>query len=182
MSRINDALKRAQRAQQKHAPAPDAKTPRLLPVASRPGSVIGWILPGVIGFLIMAAGLFIGMALVTRTVTKTAGKPRLVAAQPVNPVVVPAPVPASTPAPAAPPPPRSSVSPQPSQPPPPPPLPPELKLQGIVYAATRPWAIVNGQTVHVGDRLGDFQVKAISPRDVTLEKADGSQKKLGLDK
>jgi hypothetical protein len=176
MSRINDALKRAQRAQQKHPPPPGTKMPGLLPVASRPGSVIGWILPGVIGFLIVAACLFIGMALVTRTVTKTAGKPRLLAAQPANPAVVPAPAPA----PAAPPPP---ASPQPSPPPPPPPPPPpEPKLQGIVYAATRPWAIVDGQTVHVGDRLGEFRVKAISPRDVTLEKADGSQKKLGLDK
>jgi hypothetical protein len=55
-------------------------------------------------------------------------------------------------------------------------------LQGIVYAATGAWAIVDGQTVHVGDRLGDFRVKEISPRNVTLEKADGSQKKLGLDK
>jgi hypothetical protein len=173
MSRINDALKRAQQAQKKQTPAPDAKTPRLLPVASRPGSVIGWILPGVIGFLIMAAGLFIGMALVTRTVTKTAGKPRLLAAQPVNPVVVPAPTTAPAPAPAAPPPPAS---------PPQSPPPPEPKLQGIVYAATRPWAIVDGQTVHVGDRLGEFRVKAISQRSVTLEKADGSQKKLGLDK
>jgi hypothetical protein len=55
-------------------------------------------------------------------------------------------------------------------------------LQGIVYATTRPWAIVDGQTVHVSDRLGEFRVKEISPHSVTLEKTDGSQKKLGLDK
>jgi len=55
-------------------------------------------------------------------------------------------------------------------------------LQGIVYAASGSWAIVNGKTVHVGDQFGQFRVKAISQRNVTLEKADGSLKKLGLDK
>jgi hypothetical protein len=167
MSRINDALKRAQKAQQKHPPPPGTKMPRLLPAESRPGSVIGWIFPGVIGFLIVAACFFIGMALVTRTVTKTSGESRLLAAQLVNPVAVPAPISASN-------------APPPSPPPSPPP--PEPKLQGIVYAPTRSWAIVDGKTVHVGDRLGEFRVKEISQRNVTLEKADGSQKKLGLDK
>ncbi len=174
MSRINDALKRAQQAQKKQTPAPDAKMPRLLPVDSRPGSVIGWILPGVIGFLIVAACLLIGMALVTRPVTKTAGKPRLLIAQPVIPAAVA--TAASAPAAASPP---SPASPQPLPPPPPP---PEPKLQGIVYAATRPWAIVDGQSFQVGDRLGEFRVKEISQRSVTLEKTDGSQKKLSLDK
>jgi hypothetical protein len=168
MSRINDALKRAQRAQQKNPPFPDTKRPGLLPVQSRPGNVIGWILPGVIGFLIVAAFLFIGMALVTRTATKAADKPGLSAVQPANPA------PLFTPT--APPP---VLPPAPPLPPPPP---PEPKLQGIVYAATQPWAIVDGQTVHVGDQFGEFRVKEISQRNVTLEKADGSQKKLGLDK
>jgi hypothetical protein len=166
MSRINDALKRAQRAQQKHPPAPGTKMPRLLPVESRPGSVIGWILPGVIGFLIVAACLFIGMALITRTVTKAAGKPGLSAAQQAPPTAIPAPASAPLPAPTT----------------PPPPPPPEPKLQGIVCAATGAWAIVDGKTVLVGDRLGEYRVKEISQRNVTLEKADGSQKKLGLDK
>ncbi len=174
MSRINDALKRAQRAQQKNPLSPGTKRPGLLPVQSRPGNVVGWILPGVIGFLIVAAFLFIGMALVTRTATKAADKPRLSAAQTATPAATPAPVPASTAPPSPTPPPRS--------PPSPPPPAPEPKLQGIVYAATQSWAIVDGQTVHVGDRLGEFRVKEISQRNVTLEKADGSQKKLGLDK
>ena len=172
MSRINDALKRAQRAQKTNQPPPDTKVPRLLPVESRPGNAIGWILPGVIGFLIVAACLFIGMALVTHTVTKTRPEPRLTAAQPVNPAPIPVPS-----APLPPPP----TSPPPTLPPTPPP-PPEPKLQGIVYTATQPWAIVDGKTVHVGDRLGEFRVKEISQHNVTLEKADGSQEKLGLDK
>ena len=173
MSRINDALKRAQRAQRQNLSLPGANVPRRLPVQSGPGSAIGWILPGVIGFLIVAACLFIGMALITRTATKAANRPNLVAAQPATSAPAAAPVRAPTPAPAAAPPPLASA-----QPPPP----PEPKLQGIVYAATGAWAIVDGQTVHAGDRLGDFRVKEISPRNVTLEKADGSQKKLGLDK
>ena len=178
MSRINDALKRAQRAQRQNLPLPGADMPRRPLIQSGPGNAISWILPGVIGFLIVAACLFIGMALFTRTVTKAASRPEVVAQQPANPIPASVPVRAPTPARATAPPP---ASPRLSQPPPPPP-PPEPKLQGIVYAAKGAWAIVDGQTVHVGDRFGDFRVKEISPRNVTLEKADGSQKKLGLDK
>jgi hypothetical protein len=172
MSRINDALKRASRAQQKNPPP---SLPRLLPVESRPGSVIGWILPGVVGFLIIAACLFTGLALATRTVTTAAGESKSWAAQPVRPVATPAPDRVPSPIPVTRPAPASMA---PSSPPPAPP--PEPRLQGIVFAPTRPWAIVNGKTVRVGDWLGEFRVKAISPRGVVLEKADGSQKKLGL--
>jgi len=179
MSRINDALKRAQREQQKSPPLPVAKMPGLLPVASRPGSIVGWILPGVIGFLIVAACLFIGMAVFTRAVTEAASRPRLAAAQPVSPAAASEPVHTPVPVPATTPPPAST---QRSQTPPPPPLQSEPKLQGIVYAATGAWAIVDGRTVLVGDHLGDFRVKEISLREVILEKADGSQKKLSLDK
>jgi hypothetical protein len=178
MSRINDALKRAQRAQKQPAPPPDTKMPRMLPVESRPGNAIRWILPGVIGFLIVAACLFIGLALLTRTVTKPGNEPRLLAAQSATPATVPVPISAPIPVTNAPP-----LQPTPPAPPAkPPPPPPEPKLQGIVYATTRPWAIVDGRAIHVGDRLGEFRVKEISPRNVTLEKADGSQKQLGLDK
>ena len=179
MSRINDALKRAQRAQRQNPPLPGARMPRRLPVEVRPGSVIGWLLPGVIGFLIVASCLFIGMALLTRAVTKSGGTPKLLAAQPLKPAAAPVPAPLPrTPPPRPGPPPPASLALTPKPPPPP----PEPKLQGIVYAATRPWAIVDGQTVHVGDRLGEFRVKAISPRNVTLVKADGSQRQLSLDK
>ena len=178
MSRINDALKRAQRAQKKPTPAPDMRVPRLLPIESRPGNAIGWILPGVIGFLIVAACLLIGMAVVTRTMTKSNREPKLAAAELVKPVAVPA----SIPLPKAPPPQPPLPALQPSTRKPPPSPPPGPKLQGIVYAATGPWAIVDGQMVRVGDQLGEFRVKEISQHSVTLEKADGSQEKLGLDK
>jgi len=177
MSRINDALKRAQRAQKKQNPAPDMSVPRVPPVESRPGNAIGWILPGVIGFLIVAACLLIGMTLLTRTVTKAKNDPAppLVSAKP---AVVTASIPVTE---ATPRPPTSSASQAlPLKPPPAPP--PEPKLQGIVYGAAKRWAIVNGQTVHIGDQFGEFRVKDISPGSVTLVKADGSQKKLGLDK
>ncbi|MGA3283249.1 MAG: hypothetical protein ABSD57_02165 [Verrucomicrobiota bacterium] len=181
MSRINDALKRAKQAQRPTPPpslpplppaAPRPDPPQMPRAARQPGNVLGWLLPGVIGFLIVAACLFVGLVLVTRTATKAAGEAKPLAAQPAKPVVVPAPNPTPQTPPAPPPPP----------PPSPPSPPPEPKLQGIVYTATRSWAIVDGKTVHVGDRLGEFRVKEISQRNVTLEKADGSQKKLGLDK
>ena len=61
MSNINDALKRAQQAQQTYQTTPDGKMPKPLPAASEPGNVIGWLLPAVIGFLLVAACVFIGM-------------------------------------------------------------------------------------------------------------------------
>jgi hypothetical protein len=54
------------------------------------------------------------------------------------------------------------------------------KLQGIVYAPKWPTAIVDGRTVHVGDRLGQFRVKGISQDTVTLERTNGVQEKLKL--
>ncbi len=50
-----------------------------------------------------------------------------------------------------------------------PPKPPEPKLQGILFAAARPCAIVSGKTVFVGDRVGEFRVAAISKDDLTLQ-------------
>ena len=165
MSRINDALKRARKAQRQTLPPGLAPLP---PAASRPdplkmllptpppGNIIGWILPGIVGLLLVAACLFIGLALVTRTPAKVAAGSNPPAAQPAKPTAAVA------------------LNPTPAPPP------PEPKLQGIVYTAAQPWAIVNGRAVHVGDRLSEFRVKAISPREVTLEQADGSQKKLVL--
>jgi hypothetical protein len=61
-------------------------------------------------------------------------------------------------------------------------LPPKIRLQGIVYDPVRPGAIVNGQTVYVGSRVGELRVKAILKDTVTLEAADGTQQKLVLGK
>jgi hypothetical protein len=176
MSLINDALKRARQAQQGKPPP---GTPPLQPVESTSGTVVGRILPAVIIFLLVAACFFLWLALARRSVTKIAPEPGILVTQPAASIPIPAsnapPVfkanPPGTNAPAT----NTAALPPPSPP-------PEPKLQGIVYTPAQPWAIVDGKTVHVGDRLGEFRVKEISPRNVTLEKADGSQKKLGLDK
>jgi len=54
------------------------------------------------------------------------------------------------------------------------------KVQGIIFNAARPLAIVNGQTVGDGDRVGDVQVKQILKDSVIFQQPDGSQKTLGI--
>jgi HD-like signal output (HDOD) protein len=68
-------------------------------------------------------------------------------------------------------------------PPPPPPCPKEtpttaapppsafdkVRLQGIIYRTTHPLAIINGQTVGVGDEFDGFKVAAIDQNSVTLQ-------------
>jgi len=59
---------------------------------------------------------------------------------------------------------------------------PELlpKVQGIIYNAANPEAIVNGKTVGVGDRVGNFSVKQILKDGVVFQRPDGSEKKLAI--
>ena len=45
---------------------------------------------------------------------------------------------------------------------------PALKLNGIFFHPTRPSAIINGKSVFVGDRAGEFRVVAIDRESVTL--------------
>lgn len=45
------------------------------------------------------------------------------------------------------------------------------KLQGIFYRPDRPSALLNGRTVFVGGRSGEFQVVAISQETVTVVRA-----------
>ena len=54
------------------------------------------------------------------------------------------------------------------------------KVQGIIFNSTQPLAIVNGQTVSVGDRVGDFQVNQITQTKVVFRCPDGTQKTLGI--
>jgi MSHA biogenesis protein MshK len=53
---------------------------------------------------------------------------------------------------------------------------PELRLQGIYYRLNRPSALINGETVEIGDHLGDAKVIKIERRSVTLER--GGQRKV----
>jgi uncharacterized membrane protein len=72
MSLINDALKRAQAAQQKDSP-PVATT--LPPVETEPRGGMGWFLPLLVILLLAAACFFIGMAFARRTPPPVATTP-----------------------------------------------------------------------------------------------------------
>ena len=90
-----------------------------------------------------------------------------IAANPVTngPAVPPpaAPVKAAPPASVAP-----ILIPAPASPPPPSAF-SQIRVQGILYQASHPLAIINGQTLGIGDRINDVQVLAIDPHSVTLE-------------
>jgi len=156
MSLINDALKRAQESQKKNSPSGAAP---LRPIENAARG-IGWILPAAVILFLAAAGIFIVLALHKNKTPAVAIAPKPIA-------IVSAPA-AVTPAPATNIPPNSVANAD---------LP---KLQGIMFDATRPVAILNGQSVYVGDHAGVFQVKEITQNSVTLEAADGSQKTLQL--
>jgi hypothetical protein len=51
-----------------------------------------------------------------------------------------------------------------------PPEPQLPKLQGIVFNPTRPTAFLNGKSVVVGGRVGEFTVLAITKQIVTVER------------
>jgi hypothetical protein len=56
---------------------------------------------------------------------------------------------------------------------------PELKLQSIIYRLNRPSAMINGQMVHAGDRIGDASVLEIRRQAVKVEWR-GSNRTLSL--
>ena len=158
MSLINDALKRA-REQQKNPPP---GVPPLRPFEPRKsGDAPEWILPSVIIFLIVAACFLIGFAMANRTVTQIEHAPEAAAVtQEVEAVSAPII--------------REPTNAEPEI------QAPVFRVQGIVYDPVRPWAIINGKTVFVGDHVDNFRVKIITKNTVTLQAADGSETKLGL--
>jgi cytoskeletal protein RodZ len=191
MSLINDALKQARQSQQ---PNQTDGQPPLRPVAPAPRGAANWLLALVVIALVGAAAFFIWLALAGHK-TPPAKAPEIPAAQTVvsqpaaaqpvaaKPAVAPAvaPVPPAvvrdtnppavvrvTNAPAV----KKTVAAVPLST-------ADIKLQGIIYDA-KPWAIVNGKTVYVGDRVGGFRVVEISPDSITLEGPDGSRQKLVL--
>lgn len=46
--------------------------------------------------------------------------------------------------------------------------PPPLRLQAIFFSPSRPWAMIGGKTLFVGDQVGDFKVVAIASESATL--------------
>ena len=166
MSLINDALKRAREKQRNNPPS---GAPPLPPVESPARGGTGWIL-AVAAVLFLAAGsLILGPALVGH---KT---PPTVAAKSPE-------IPAPPPAEAAPAPATNTLPPPATNTNPPPAAPVEQlpRLQGVIFNAASPLAIVNGKTVGVGDRVGDFQVKQILKSSVIIQRPDGSQKTLTI--
>jgi hypothetical protein len=163
MSSINDALKRAKKSQKEELPPLPPGAPPLPPVEPESSGGIGWLF--LVILIIAIACFFIGLAFATRkpaaetTVTVT------------NVVQVAA---------ALPPPPKPVVTTN-TVVPPPKPAPPALKLEGILYGPGQPpQAIVNGQTVYVGDTVNGFRVKMISKNNVSFVASDGSEKNLVL--
>jgi hypothetical protein len=170
MSLINDALKRARETQRNDPPS---GAPPLPPVESSARGGTGWILVVAAVLFLAAVCLFIGPVLFGHKVppaapAKTPEMPAMTTTTEAAPV--PAPVTNALPPPATNtnPPPMVVVTEQ---------LP---KVQGIIFNAARPLAIVNGQTVNVGDRVGDFQVRQILKSSVIFQRPDGSQKTLGI--
>jgi len=196
MSLINDALKRARQSQQNTPPSgvgplPPIETPR------RTGGGSAWVL-ALAGILFLAAAcLFIGTAIFKRqSPPAEAAKAPVTSAPPVVtqptavkpatapiPVSTPPPAPAETPTAAS-----AATSTQTSAVPvvaaanrsPAPPVEQWPRLQGIIFNAARPLAIVNGKAVNAGDVVGNFRVKQILKNSVVFQRPDGSQKTLNL--
>lgn len=161
MSLINDALKQTKQARQENAPP---NPPPLSPVNSVQQEGLGWLVPGIIVLLLAAAGIFILLSLYKPT-------PLVASARPVTnspPLVVPA-VQQVKSASVTPPAVTNAVAVSNSPAVVVPPKPPEPKLQGILFAASRPCAIVSGRTVFIGDEVGQFRVATISKNSVTLQ-------------
>jgi len=146
MSLINDALKQTKQSRPPNLPP---NPPPLSPVESISPGGMGWLVPVVIILLLAAAGIFIGLSL-------SKPVPLVAATQPVKSVA--AALPAVTNAPPG----SNTVAVVP-------PKPPEPKLQGVLFDAARPCAIVSGSTVFVGDHVDGFRVAAISRDSVTLQ-------------
>lgn len=181
MSLINDALKRAREAQQQTPPPPIAE-PQVRPVEPEKHTRHN------LGFLILVALALIalsGLVLVWQISHKHTEDIQQVAAK-TPPATAPTGDASSTPAS------TTSTAPTtkagasvadsaPANPAPAvavtnavpipdaaPVIPPPPKLQGIVFNPKRPSALIDGRTVFLGDRFGQFRVIAITPQTVTL--------------
>jgi hypothetical protein len=160
MSLINDALKQAR---QEPPRIPQRPLPPLPPPDDDSGSRKVWIIPAIVIVLAFAIVFVVGLATAHRNVrnvveTVTA---ETVATQTVADVTATV---------IAPPPPVVAV------------VAPEYgpKLQGIFYSAKDPVAIVDGTTVHTGDRFQNYRVTEITKYTVTLIGADNKPLKLGM--
>jgi hypothetical protein len=183
MSLINDALKRARENQRNDPPSGARPLP---PVESPARGGAGWILAAAAILFLAAACFFFGPALFGSKAppSVTAKTPAIPAPPPAEAALAPAPPVevATAPVPA----PATNTVPPPATTTNPPPTAvvaePWPKVQGIIFNAAHPLAIVNGQTVSVGDRAGDFQVKQILTNSVVFQRPDGTRKTLDIGK
>jgi hypothetical protein len=160
MSRINDALKEARKAQ------PRTPTSHFTPTHTADDdrtSPFVWLVPSVIIFLIVAGIFFMAWATAHRTVHSIVGNLEPATNPPVtiqdNP---PAPAPAPVPAPVVAEPVNLPV------------------VQGIFYSTKSPTAIVDGKTVGPGEKVKTWRVKQITQNNVILTGPDGKDVKLGM--
>ncbi len=156
MSLINDALKQARKNPPPTAPV---ALPPLPPVIENARPKNFWLMPVlIIGLMIFAAGL-IGWGIFHNHTTAIPA-PEM---QPVAPVAAP-PVVATPPAPE---PVVIDLSTLPT-------------LQGILYSPSAPLAIIEGKTVGVGDKFGEYRVKEITKTTATIVGADGKPVRLTM--
>jgi MSHA biogenesis protein MshK len=201
MSLINDALKRAKQVQQEQ-PARTEPGLQLRPLEARPAERNGLALAlPAIALVILGLGCFVvwtSLAHKSKTPGQTAAANPVEQISASVPAALPAPlsIESSTPATTAPISQRVGNSPiltttstpsaaQVGTPAPevpagtqaaveaaaPKPVVP--RLQGIFYHPTRPSAMINGKSVLVGDKVGEFRVAAIDQESITL--AGGGQ-------
>lgn len=173
MSLINDALKQAQK-NQPAAPLPPAAPALRMPpptAAAKPtAGSSGWLVPVLVIALIVAAVFIIGLA------SSRNSHQKMVAAEPAPAeVIAPEPPPAAVPVAAA-----SAKPTDEAVPEPPVPVKNLPRLQGIFYSPTSPSAIIDGKTVRLGDRLGDYHVRQINRTIVILVGLDGKPVQLTM--
>jgi hypothetical protein len=191
MSLINDALKRANAAQQQTTPPP---IPRLQPAESSQYArhSVGLMVPAAL-VLIALVGLFLvwQRAEHARLVQAVAASRLNVAAGDGNPEgsspmatnALPAAITNVSPQPGETPAPASAPAPAPQAPgatasvggvtnsvaaPPPPSKPAPPRLQAIFFTPPSPSVMIGGKTLLVGDRLGELRVVAITQDSATL--------------
>jgi len=184
MSRINDALKRAQNAQQNNPPPHGG--PQMQPVSPEQAATrgIGLALPFAFVLIALVGLLFVWQIRQKHAAQNTSpAESRSVTVAPAAPpkvVVVSSTVKPISPAPVEEPMAQTAIAPAPPAQPvarplpapaPVPAAPPALKLQGILFSGSSSSALINGQSVMTGDRVGEYRVRIISQRSVTLVSA-----------
>jgi hypothetical protein len=152
MSQINDALKRAKNAQKKGSPHSGVSPMRPIEPQKEERDY-NWVLPVIVILLIVIAVFLIALSVSTHVAKNIIAAPDAAVTQQVETVVAPAPLP-----------PPALIGPGAINTS----APPTTQIQGIVFDATHPWAIVSGKTVYVGDSVDGMRVMEIAHNSITL--------------